>query len=121
MSNVCECPNPPGGTVRCPPSNLAICRVLDGEVISECIPLPSRLFRVEYTRGNPKNYLANWIFNRIAKVQVRLRTEVSSDILEILAEGKYSNSAYDEFVSFSLPLKAKQLLLSGRQNGFEAE
>ncbi|MET4066804.1 hypothetical protein ABID58_001587 [Bradyrhizobium sp. S3.2.6] len=34
----CNCPNPPGGVVNCPDDHIAICRVVDGQAMSECIP-----------------------------------------------------------------------------------
>ena len=40
--NVCECPHPPGGKVVCSSMQIAICRVMDGEVRSFCIDPPKK-------------------------------------------------------------------------------
>jgi hypothetical protein len=34
----CNCPNPPGGVVNCPDDHTAVCRVVNGQAESECIP-----------------------------------------------------------------------------------
>jgi hypothetical protein len=34
----CNCPNPPGGVVNCPDDHTAVCRVVNGQAVSECIP-----------------------------------------------------------------------------------
>jgi hypothetical protein len=34
----CNCPNPPGGVVNCPDDHTAVCRVVGGQAVSECLP-----------------------------------------------------------------------------------
>lgn len=41
MTTQCPCPHPPGGSVTCEGKQFAYCHVVDGEVQSGCIPIPS--------------------------------------------------------------------------------
>ncbi len=38
--NICKCPRPPGGTATCEQNQLAICRIVDGQPVAECINPP---------------------------------------------------------------------------------
>jgi hypothetical protein len=46
--NVCECPRPPGGSVRCSDSQLAVCRIVNGEAEGKCYDLPSAATVAEF-------------------------------------------------------------------------
>ena len=51
MSNICKCPNPPGGTVSCGDDQIAVCRVQDGNVEGFCIDVPKRLTLERFSRS----------------------------------------------------------------------
>ncbi len=37
MSNKCNCPSPPGGSVECGDDQLAICQIKNGQIVARCI------------------------------------------------------------------------------------
>lgn len=41
--NICQCPNPPGGQVVCEAHQIAICRVKNGVIESQCMTPSNRL------------------------------------------------------------------------------
>ena len=41
--NVCDCPNPPGGQIRCGDDQVAFCWVKDGKVVGKCMDLPKTI------------------------------------------------------------------------------
>jgi hypothetical protein len=57
--NICQCPNPPGGVVTCAPHQLAICRVVNGEVKSECVDPP---------RGLAGARLYAWVLEKVTQL-----------------------------------------------------
>lgn len=56
--NVCKCPNPPGGQIICGPNQLAICRINNGKIESECVDPP---------RDLDGEALTVWIIQRIMR------------------------------------------------------
>ena len=47
MSNVCPCPNPPGGQIVCSADQLAICGFRDGKIVSGCFDKPAQARQAE--------------------------------------------------------------------------
>jgi len=62
VKNVCECPDPPGGSVHCEPHQMAICGVINGVERRECLDPPPGLGNA---RGDAK-LLVNWAWSQIS-------------------------------------------------------
>lgn len=60
--NRCACPNPPGGYTVCGPRQLAICRIVDGEIDSRCVDPP---VGGSALRAFPPTHLANWLLSEV--------------------------------------------------------
>src|ERR1700694_1852442 len=98
MGNSCECPRPPGGRVNCGPNQLAICRVKDGEVKSECIDPPvsfTKLPPYDRRRSLARN---NWALQIITGVQRTRSQELSDQERQILVRSRYRNDRTGEIV-----------------------
>jgi hypothetical protein len=118
MGNTCSCPNPPGGYARCSDDQLAICRIVDGQIQVECIDPPAGL--VGLTRM-PVTALLNWI---LSGVSLELRDpDMPVDSLEVDAlgiQGQLSGEptemvdAFGQRLTFRLP--ANILAVLGRSD-----
>jgi hypothetical protein len=97
--NICQCPKPPGGQAICASHQLAICRVKDGEIQTECINPPAGL---SVDTPEDRARLANWLLDKITASH---RPELFniSDVEEILRRGVFYNSETGETVTFSVP------------------
>lgn len=103
--NTCECPNPPGGRVVCRQDQLAICRVRDGRVESECIDPPSGDFgRTDKQRNTA---VRNWALSVITDTERTSYHIFTAQDHSILSEGTYFNRDTGELVTFSLPISMK--------------
>jgi len=77
MSNVCECPDPPGGSVRCAPDHYAYCVVVRGKTKTGCYKPNRRALRLSgssdrafmrhIARGLARSY-ANELLGRYSEV-----------------------------------------------------
>ena len=102
MSNICKCPNPPGGEVVCEQHQLAVCRVRDGEVISQCLNPPSALSIASDEETN-RLQLANWVLAVVTN-EPREDLETLGEIdTEILRRGSFHDARTGEKVSFTFP------------------
>ena len=106
-ANVCNCPDPPGGQAVCSAEQLAICRVVNGKVQTECHSLPSGIARVgtEATQ--------NWALSHITQVSRSLTQTLGVDDLSILNSGQYMDPRAGVEVTFGLP--------AGMSSGYAAE
>lgn len=103
VKNICNCNNPPGGTVVCEPDQLAICIVNNGIAQRECIDSPDDLRDLSsLTPGERVRYL-NWALSNITGEIRRLSSSISNEDLAILSQGHYHNDATGDIVTFSLP------------------
>lgn len=103
VKNICECHNPPGGTVKCEPHQLAICIVNNGVANKECKDPPLGMGSLSsLSRTATKRYL-NWALTHITGQERELSDPISSADRIILARGSYNNEATGERVTFSLP------------------
>jgi hypothetical protein len=75
--NICICPNPPGGSATCEERQLAICRIVDGQPVTECISPPSYIVRESMIAAVSKAErptllsayrVANWTISRVLQV-----------------------------------------------------
>ena len=116
MSNICNCPDPPGGQVVCEKHQMAVCVIRNGQARQQCLdPISS---------SNPFE-LVNWALTEITGENRNSFTRVSRDDIKILLDGKYriSNSR----TTFSLPEKIKNAIAEivnnrgGSDRGFERE
>ncbi|MCZ4408345.1 hypothetical protein O3Q51_05965 [Cryomorphaceae bacterium 1068] len=100
-NNVCECPNPPGGTVICEPDQLAICHVKDGKAIQRCLdPVDSM---------NPY-VIINWTLNRILDREFKPRSKRTiKKYIKRLEAGNLTTIGGTK-VSFSLPKTVQKAL-----------
>lgn len=78
MSNICRCPKPPGGSVRCNDDQLAVCGYENGEIVSGCFDRPEHLLLIK--NEDEKNLaLANWTLSRITGVSRSDYDAIDSD------------------------------------------
>ena len=98
--NICNCPNPPGGTVRCEAHQMAVCAVINGEAHYRCLDPPKGIV--------DSVGLATWAIQEIAGVKKRTPgfTLNLDDELNILASGKYSSGEIR--INFNLPENIKK-------------
>ena len=88
MSNICPCPNPPGGQIVCSDDQFAMCGFRNGTIISGCFDIP------------PVANLAAWAVFMMTGVS----REVTSDDIHMLQSGRYINPSTGEVVTFRVPI-----------------
>src|SRR5260370_33590826 len=103
MGNSCECPTPPGGRVSCGPNQLAICRVKDGRVHSECIDPPASFIKVPHYDRFRSLARNNWALQVITGIERRSSQELSDRDSQVLTRRRYHNEMNGEIVTFTLP------------------
>jgi len=91
VKNVCDCPNPPGGTFSCEPHQMAICFVLDGRVRRECRDQP--------LSGSHAD-LVNWAVDLITEGRVSFKTREVE--LLMLSQGSFERLDGAR-ITFTLP------------------
>ena len=102
MSNVCQCPNPPGGTVQCSDEQLAICSYKDGQIFSGCFDRPEPIKAI--SDKNEKNLaLANWVLSEITGAERSIDQPIESELVELLRSGSHTNPQTNELMRFALP------------------
>lgn len=103
-SNVCDCPQPPGGQVSCGANQIAICRVVNGVVRSFCMDPPDNLRDLGYFQALPN---AKFIFDILYQVTGEERWRGSKapfrEALNILKKGYYKNAATGVAIQLKLP------------------
>lgn len=104
MSNTCNCPNPPGGIVRCETNQMALCIVKDGQAFYKCLNPPYN----RYFRRYEAEELVGWALHNIIGDRSHLTIPIESDLIEILKSGFYDSRNFSDhyelrFVTFSLP------------------
>jgi uncharacterized membrane protein YgcG len=103
IKNICECHNPPGGTVVCEPEQLAICVVKNGAVRRECIDPPDGTGNFSSLSPTAATRYLNWALTHITGQKRQLSDPISPADSAILAQGSYHNIATGEMITFSLP------------------
>jgi hypothetical protein len=94
MPNVCPCPNPPGGAAVCPDDHLAICRVVNGQAHTECVPPPTDLSDIQ---------VANWVLRVVTGRRRELDQPLSKNDSRVLESGEYLDRKLGVRVSFAMP------------------
>lgn len=101
MGNSCQCPTPPGGQVNCGADQLAICRVKDGQVQSECVDQPKYLATLRPDERDTVR--GNWALRIITGAYRQEDQELSDEDRRVLLSGKYRSDDGRENVTFTLP------------------
>lgn len=101
LSNTCNCPKPPGGQAVCEPSQLAICRVRDGEAQALCLNPPSAASLMMTMEAQLE--LANWALSAITGEERDSSQQVSDDEVQMLRNGTLEDPAQGLRVTFSVP------------------
>ncbi len=127
--NVCKCPEPPGGEAVCEPHQLAICRIVDGRVHTQCVNPPASLDGGIFIEAPPvasfdatKPSHLRWALQVIrgeehgddqhAVLIEKMFGEkllLSREERRILAQGEWNDPASGETVTFRLPQVAKNV------------
>lgn len=101
--NICNCPQPPGGSVACEPDQLAICRVKNGVVEGECIDPPDGMDSLsELTPVEARRY-HNWALQHITGQPRHSWDPIDPGDQAILRKGIHRNVITGEEVRFRLP------------------
>lgn len=96
MSNVCNCPTPPGGQVVCEPRQMAVCIIENGIARHQCLdPINDR----------DPFALVNWALSEVTGEPRNSFTRVTGEDLKILIDGNYRTARLR--ATFSLPDKIK--------------
>jgi len=103
VKNICECHNPPGGSVKCEPHQLAICIVNNGVATKECKDPPSGMGNLSSLSPSATKRYLNWALSQITGKERQLSDQITSDDRIILTRGWYDNEVTGERITFSLP------------------
>lgn len=110
--NECDCPEPPGGSIRCRDDQLAICGYRDGKIVSGCYDRPgyirilSAIQEHSYSQEAPRLddlVLCNWIISSITGYPRRDAEPVDDSHLAFLRRGKYGEDSTGLTLKFSMP------------------
>ncbi len=100
MEKKCSCANPPGGEITCSDDQLAICGVIDGELVVGCFDKPDSVMRIK-NADRRTAAVANWVLSRVIGITRKPDQEISPDEHVILRASEYSNKTTR--VKFSIP------------------
>src|SRR5215213_10003793 len=93
VKNVCDCYDPPGGSVVCEPHQMAICVVANGVARRECLsPLATEDIAA----------LVNWTLAAVTGIRRSETEPVHPQYFEVLAGGRYRRPD-GAVVTFTLP------------------
>lgn len=102
MKNVCRCPEPPGGEAKCPPDRLAVCRIVQGRIQTDCLgPPPAGV-------TGTKRGLVNWVLAAVTRDQRPLYQPVRAADMDLINEALRAGGevetldAYGAAVTFRL-------------------
>ena len=95
--NICNCPTPPGGQAVCSEEQLAICRVVNGVVSTECLDPPAAVLRAG------TQALKNWILSKVTNFSRSSADLVGRQEEGWLSSGKFVDPSTNTTVRFSLP------------------
>ncbi len=116
--HTCECEKPPGGKVTCPASMIAICRVIDGQAIGECID-PAQFG----TLGQEHEFLPilreeiAWLVKTVT--QEKPQISILHNDIQMLLSGRYDHPHRNYIATFRLPdhIRRKLEAAGGRGGG----
>jgi len=102
LSNVCNCPVPPGGSITCNDDQLAVCGYQDGKIVSGCFDRPKHA-RFISDEDEKKLVLSNWILSKITGIYRSDLDPIEPSLFAMLRSGQYRNERTGEVLTFSLP------------------
>ena len=102
MNKTCPCANPPGGSITCRVEQMAICGVIEGEIVSGCFDPPGGLTRIQGD-GKKLQEIGNWVLSTIMRSYRPEQQDITTDEMTILRDGAYIDPARGTHVKFSLP------------------
>ena len=102
MSNVCGCPNPPGGTITCNDDQLAVCGYRNGQIVSGCFERPQYLRAIadDFARGLA---VTNWVISTITGVERSDSSPIGPELIAMLRSGQFRNEQTGEVLHFTVP------------------
>jgi len=103
MSNRCNCPKPPGGSVECDPDQLAVCAYVDGEIVARCYSRPVSVTKI-LTPGAKQLALRNWALSVITGADRKPTAPIEFYLLAMLRSGNYARDG--NVLTFKLPKDA---------------
>lgn len=96
-SNICNCPDPPGGQVACEPNQMAVCIVKNGRARTQCLdPIDS----------DRSSAIVNWSLTEITGIARSQDETITEDDIKILFSQMYFE--YETMVTFILPMSIKK-------------
>lgn len=128
--NICDCPSPPGGRAVCEITQMAICRVLDGQASTECIS-PSQEIRRDCFLASISEHnfalisgqrVANWTLAKFYEKSRPALEPISREDLEIIhigIEGKPVPKTKSSFRPAEIAIVALQRLSQAISTRFE--
>lgn len=123
--NICQCPQPPGGRAVCEAHQLAVCRIIGGQVHTECVNPPASLskgfsFAVSSTgafdasRASHLRWALGVVTNGVlggellgGMIGKLLGEELLEEERRVLDRGSWTNPDSGENVTFRLPAPTK--------------
>ena len=107
-SSSCDCPKPPGGQINCPPNQMAVCRVVNGVAVGDCIDPPSFAHDTSgvvtpEARDSEARFLRKWAYTEITGLQPASRQALLPSELAILKSGIFEDPSRGLRVTFTLP------------------
>jgi hypothetical protein len=102
MSNVCNCPKPPGGHVTCSDNQLAVCGYRKGQIVSGCYDPPEHAALIKDEERRTL-VVANWAVSMITGIGRQDDDAFDFDLFEMLMSGRYKDEATGEIITFGLP------------------
>jgi hypothetical protein len=102
MSNVCNCPKPPGGSITCNDDQLAVCGYQNGAIVSGCFPRPAHITAV-YEESERQLLLSNWILSTVTGTPRPDDAPLTPDLIALLQSGTYTNEQTRDTLHFVLP------------------
>lgn len=106
MNKTCPCATPPGGAITCREDQLAICGILDGQVVSGCFDQPLSV-RFTFGRISKIQAIRNWTLSTISRTRRSARQRITPEEEYILASQLYESPDGKTSVRFSIPSEAE--------------
>jgi hypothetical protein len=100
--NTCDCQDPPGGSVTCSAGQVAICRIVNGKPITECIDPPnSPAFNPQLTSVPLQRQDIAWLVETVTGTR---QEEIPSleDIFMLLS-GRNEDPEHNYVATFNFP------------------
>lgn len=104
--SVCDCPNPPGGQAVCEGHQIAICRIKDGKLRTECINPPQEVV-AHAIESHDLRVLREWALSEVLGAD---RDQFEEPVL--IAKGdrtlRFTHRRSGEQVNISMPALVTQ-------------